>query len=190
MYILYKIFINIIIIAPLNILNLFFFILLLQRNKRLIAESMKFVVGVLHGFADGGDGGLSDLEQRCLSCVVSIALCLSLVLQRLDSLCILPADLCGQPAEVCGAAAGVETLDLQRVRQHHSLHLVVRWRDAFKDLETLHGVGAAGCLVRDHAADAPPDHPRGSAEMDGAVRRLDVVALVEEGQELGLISIQ
>ena len=100
----------------------------------------------------------------------------------LNNSLVLPAELVAQPAHRAVFPAGLQAQHSQRLWNHHPLLVIVRRWDTLEGLETGHGGGAAGSLVRDHATDGAPEHLGGSAEVpwaaaSGIVARL----LAEEG---------
>lgn len=85
-----------------------------------------------------------------------------------NDILVLPAKLVAQAADGAVLAAGLEAEDAEGLGNDHALDVVVGRGNTVKGLEALHGSGAAGGLVRDHAPDGAPEHLGGSAEVEGA----------------------
>jgi len=78
----------------------------------------------------------------------------------LNNVSVLPAKLVAQSANGAVLAAGLEAQHTKCLRHDHALLVVVWWRDTLEGLQTLHGRGATGSLVRDHATHSTPEHLR------------------------------
>lgn len=75
-----------------------------------------------------------------------------------DDVLVLPAELVAETANSAVLAARLQSENPERLRDDHALLLVVWWGHTLEALEALHGGGAAGGLVRDHATDSSPEH--------------------------------
>lgn len=75
-----------------------------------------------------------------------------------DDVLVLPAELVTESADGAVLAARLETEDTESLRDDHALLVVVWGWDTLEGLKTLHGGGAAGGLVRNHATDSAPEH--------------------------------
>jgi len=89
----------------------------------------------------------------------------------LDNILVLPANLVAQTANRAILPAGLQTEDAKSLGHDHLLHLVIRGRDAFEDLQSLHGGCAAGRLVGNHAAYRLVEDSGGGSEVEGTCRR-------------------
>lgn len=85
-----------------------------------------------------------------------------------DDILVLPAELVTQTTDGAVLAAGLQPEDAESLGNDDALHVVVGLRDTLEGLKTLHGGGATGGLVGNHAADGAPEHLGGSAEVEGA----------------------
>ena len=138
----------------------------------------------VHGL-DGG-GALGD--RLALLLVPLRRLGLARLLEPRHRVGVLPAHGGAQLAQADELVAVREPQDLEGVGHDQALDLVVRRRDPFVGLEPVEGRGAALGLVRDHAADGPPDDAGGRAEVDGALLRLRQHALAQEALVLGALA--
>lgn len=81
----------------------------------------------------------------------------------------------GDVAEAAELAVGLEADVLERRGDDDALLQVVGERDAHVRGEAVHGGGALGGLVGNHAADSAPDHLVGSALMEGTSRKTKII---------------
>jgi hypothetical protein len=84
-----------------------------------------------------------------------------------DDVLVLPAELVAETTDGAVLAAGLQPQDTEGLGNDNALLLVVGRGDTLEGLETLHGGGTAGSLVRDHATDSAPEHLGRSAEVEG-----------------------
>ena len=68
-------------------------------------------------------------------------------------------------------AAGLQPEDAESLGNDNALHVVVGLGNTLEGLKTLHGGGATGGLVGNHAADGASEHLGGSAEVEGTCKR-------------------
>jgi len=78
-------------------------------------------------------------------------------------------------------ASGFQPQHSQRLRNNHSLLLVVRWRDTLEELQAFEGGSTPGTLMRGHTPDRSIENLGGGTMMEGS-RLFGVynVALVQE----------
>lgn len=84
-----------------------------------------------------------------------------------NDILIFPANLVTQSSNGTIFSSWLQPQHPQSLWHNHPLLLVVWWWNTLEDLESLHGSGATGSLVRDHASDGLVEDASGSAEMEG-----------------------
>jgi len=135
--------------------------------------------------------GLELLELLgLLGDVVLLGLDLAGLLQTLDEVALVPAVDLGDILEDAELAVGLHADVLESVRDNHTLLQVVGVRDTVEGLETVHGGGATGTLVRDHAANATQQDLVRGALMEGTFLRVVRGLLLLEGAVLELVTVQ
>mmetsp|Transcript_36410 Transcript_36410/g.73412 ORF Transcript_36410/g.73412 Transcript_36410/m.73412 type:complete len:215 (+) Transcript_36410:136-780(+) len=130
------------------------------------------------------------LDAYHLLLVEREALDLPLLLEALDQILVLPANLLRQVAELATAALGLQAEHLQAAREHHALLLVVGVRDALEALQPVKRSSSTSGLVRDHAADATPEDLGRSAEVVHPPSGVGVHVLPLEVGVLELVPVQ
>jgi len=110
--------------------------------------------------------------------------------QALDEALVMPAEQVGDVTKLAKLAVGLEADVLERGGDDETLLQVVRERDALEGGQVVHGLGALGGLVRDHAADGAPDHLGGSTLMEGTLLGVGLGADVLELLVLELVAVQ
>jgi hypothetical protein len=101
--------------------------------------------------------------------VERLRLDLSLLLEAVDDVLAVPADLVRQALDGRVLAAGFEAENAQGLGDDDALLAVVRRGDTLKELDALERGGSARCLVWDHAANGAVDDPGGGAEVERTV---------------------
>lgn len=136
-----------------------------------------------------GELGLGG-DLLLLGLVVLLGLGLSLRLEVLDNSLALPADVAGELTKEAGASVGLDSENLEGLRDDHSLLGVIRVGNALEDLESLESGLTAGGLVRDHAAEGSPEHARRRAVVLEVSSGVSVVGLAQELVVVELVSEQ
>ena len=85
----------------------------------------------------------------------------------LNHILVLPANLMAQAADRAVLSSRLKPQHSQRLRDNHSLLLIVGTRDTLKDLETFHSSGSASSLVRNHTPDGFVENTGRGAEVEG-----------------------
>jgi hypothetical protein len=85
-------------------------------------------------------------------------------------------------------ATRFQTHHSQGGRHHHSLHLVVWFRNALKGGQTTQSFLATGCFLMDHTTNRAPYHHRGSLEVERTSCRVGVHVLGTELRVLDAIA--
>lgn len=73
----------------------------------------------------------------------------------------------GQTTDGAVLAAGAQAEDTEGLGNDDALLLVIRGGNTLEDLQALHGGGATGGLVGDHAADSLVEDAGGGTEVEG-----------------------
>jgi len=111
--------------------------------------------------------GLDKLSSsRLLALVVCGALNLPPLLKSSNNILVFPADLMAQTTNSAVLAAGLQSENSKGLRNNDSLLLIIRRRNTFKDLQSLHGSGTTGGLVGNHATYSLVEDTRGSSEVE------------------------
>merc|ERR1719355_435791 len=130
------------------------------------------------------------LEGRSglLALVVGGSTDLSLLLESLDGILVLPSDLVRQTTEASEVATRSESQHTESLRADHTVDLIVRRRNSLEDLQVSESSGTTRGLVRNHSTDGSPEDLRGSTEVERTASRVDVASLSEEVLVLELVS--
>lgn len=92
-------------------------------------------------------------QSQLLALVVGRALGLASLLQSLNNILVLPANLVAQTTDGAELAAGLQSEDTESLGNNDLLLLVVRGRDTLEDLKSLQSSSTSGSLVRNHSTD-------------------------------------
>jgi len=129
--------------------------------------------GLFVGLALKGSGGL-------LALVVSGSTDLSLLLESLDGVLVLPSDLVRQSAKASESTTRSESQHTESLRADRARNLVIRRRNSLEDLEVSQSSGTTGGLVGDHSTDGSPENLGRSTEVEGTTSGVNVASLSEE----------
>mmetsp|Transcript_28490 Transcript_28490/g.72489 ORF Transcript_28490/g.72489 Transcript_28490/m.72489 type:complete len:212 (-) Transcript_28490:158-793(-) len=154
---------------------------------KVLAEKRNRFAGSLLGL---GHSLGTQSEQTLLGLVELEGLRLTLGLQLLDGLLVLPADRSGQITQLAEAVPVLQAQHLQSVRHDHALHAVVGSRHTLEHLQALQSSVATLGLVGHHAAHSPPEDAGGSTEVEWATHGVGVHALAQEALVLHLLAHQ
>merc|ERR1719217_724939 len=136
------------------------------------------------------DSLAASLEGGLLLGEVGGGLDLTLALQALDEVLVLPADVRGEVAQLAEAALRADAQHLEAVWDNHAL-LAVKWvRDALEALQAVEGRSAASGLVRDHAANGTPQDLGRRPVVQRSSLRVRVHALSAEFRVLQLVAVE
>lgn len=75
-----------------------------------------------------------------------------------NDILVLPAELVTESADGAVLAAGLKSEDTKSLGNDNALLVVVWWGNTLESLQALHGGGATGGLVGNHAPDGAPEH--------------------------------
>ena len=139
---------------------------------------------------DRSSGLLLELQCLLLGGIKLGTTCLTLLLERVDNVAILPAHLRGQAADSAPLAIRAQANDTKSLGNDHLLRLVIGGRAALENLEALHGLGTTWSLVRDHAANNVSRHARRGAVVDVSARRVGGHGLATVGKHLELVTVK
>ena len=129
--------------------------------------------GLFVGLALKGSGGL-------LALVVSGSTDLSLLLESLDGVLVLPSDLVRQSAKASESTTRSESQHTESLRADRARNLVIRRRNSLEDLEVSQSGGTTRGLVGNHCADGSPENLGRSTEVEGTTGGVDVASLAQE----------
>lgn len=135
-----------------------------------------------------GLGGSDLLLQGGLLLVVCGTLGLAALLESLDDLEMLVADLVTETADRSVFATGLQAQDAEGSGNDDALFVVVGRGDTLENLKTVQRSLAAGGLVADHAADSLVEDAAGGAEVEGASGLVEAGGLAQVGVVFELVA--